>query len=213
VLWEAVALKLAASAGVTVPAWRIHAVAKRSVLISRRFDRDGARRIPFLSAMSMLGSNDNETHSYLEIADAIRQYGAAPIDDLKQLWRRIVFNILISNTDDHLRNHAFLYTGNEGWRLSPAYDLNPSPVDLKPRILSTLIDTDDGTASLDLALSVSGYFNLSLDQGRGIAGEVGRTVSRWRRVAAQAGLGKAEMDRMASAFDHDDLKSALRYAA
>jgi len=213
VLWEAVALKLAASAGLTVPAWRIHAVAKRSVLISRRFDRAGVIRIPFLSAMSMLGAADNETHSYLEIADAIRQYGAAPVEDLKQLWRRIVFNVLISNTDDHLRNHAFLYTGNEGWRLSPAYDLNPSPVDLKPRILSTMIDTDDGTASLDLALSVAGYFNLSVEQGRGIAGEVGAAVSRWRRVAAQVGLRKAEMDRMASAFDHEDLKNALKYAA
>src|SRR5882762_2675825 len=115
--------------------------------------------------MSMLMANDNETHSYMEIADVIRQSGAAPIEDLKQLWRRIVFNVLISNTDDHLRNHAFLYTGNEGWRLSPAYDLNPSPVDLKPRILSMLIDTEDGTASLDLAFSVAGYFNLSLAEG------------------------------------------------
>ncbi len=211
--WEAVALKLAASAGLTVPAWRIHSVAKRSVLISQRFDRAGVIRIPFLSAMSMLGASDNETHSYLEIADAIRQYGAAPVEDLKQLWRRIVFNVLISNTDDHLRNHAFLYTGTQGWRLSPAYDLNPMPVDLKPRILSTLIDTDDGTASLDLALSVAGYFNLSLDQGRRIAGEVGAAVSRWRRVATQVGLRKAELDRMASAFDHDDLKSAVKCTA
>ena len=97
--------------------------------------------------------------------------------------------------------------------MSPAYDLNPSPVDLKPRILSTLIDTDDGTASLDLALSVAGYFNLSVEQGRGIAGEAGAAVSRWRRVAAQLGLQRAEIDRMASAFDHDDLKNALKYAA
>ena len=87
--------------------------------------------------MSMLGASDRETHSYLEIADAVRQHGAAPVEDLKQLWRRIVFSILISNTDDHLRNHAFLYEGNDGWRLSPAYDLNPVPPDLKPRILST----------------------------------------------------------------------------
>jgi serine/threonine-protein kinase HipA len=210
VLWEAVALKLAASAGVTVPAWRIHSVVDRSVLISRRFDRDGVTRIPFLSAMSMLGASDNETHSYLEIADAIRQYGAAPIEDLEQLWRRIVFNVLISNTDDHLRNHAFLYTGDEGWRLSPAYDLNPAPVDLKPRILSTLIDTEDGTASLDLALSVAGYFNLSLAPARKIAGEVGAAVSRWRRVATQVGLRKAELDRMSSAFNHDDLKAAMK---
>jgi len=210
VLWEAVALNLAAAAGLTIPAWRIESVAERSVLVSRRFDRDGVIRIPFLSAMSMLGARDHQTHSYLEIADAIRQYGARPLEDLKQLWRRIVFSILISNTDDHLRNHAFLYAGNEGWRLSPAYDLNPVPVDLKPRILSTMIDTDDGTASLDLALSVAGYFNLSIEEGRKIAAEIGTAVSRWRHAAIQAGLQKAEINRMASAFDHDDLKRALR---
>ena len=86
--------------------------------------------------MSMLGSKDNETRSYLEIVDALRQHGAAPKADMEALWRRLVFNILISNTDDHLRNHGFLYAGQEGWRLSPAYDLNPVPTDIKPRILS-----------------------------------------------------------------------------
>ncbi|HEY6392768.1 MAG TPA: HipA domain-containing protein [Bryobacteraceae bacterium] len=134
-----------------------------------------------------------------------------PIDN-RPLWRPIVFNVLISNTDDHLRNHAFLYAGNEGWRLSPAYDLNPSPVDLKPRILSTTIDMEDGTASLDLAISVAGYFNLSLGQARKIVGEVGAAVSRWRRVASRSGLRKAEIDRMASAFDHEDLKNAVKTA-
>ena len=182
VLWEAAALKLAAAAGVNVPAWRVEIAADRQVLLLRRFDRDGALRIPFLSAMSMLGASDRETHSYLEIADAVRQHGAAPVEDLKQLWRRIVFSILISNTDDHLRNHAFLYEGNDGWRLSPAYDLNPVPPDLKPRILSTWIDTDDGTASLDLALSVAAYFALDPAEARKIAGEVGRAVARWRQA-------------------------------
>ena len=83
--------------------------------------------------MSMLGSKDNETRSYLEIVDALRQHGAAPKADMEALWRRIVFNILISNTDDHLRNHGFLYEGHDGWRLSPAYDLNPVPTDIKPQ--------------------------------------------------------------------------------
>ena len=75
----------------------------------------------------MLGANDNETRSYLEIADAIRRYGASPAADLRQLWRRMLFNVLISNTDDHLRNHGFLYIEGAGWRLAPAYDLNPVP--------------------------------------------------------------------------------------
>ena len=100
----------------------------------------------------MLGANDNEMRSYLEIADALRRYGAAAKEDLAQLWRRIVFNVLVSNTDDHLRNHAFLYGGHEGWRLSPAYDLNPVPVDIRPRVLSSAIDLDDPTASIELAL-------------------------------------------------------------
>jgi serine/threonine-protein kinase HipA len=210
VLWEAVALKLAAAAGVAVPAWRVELVADRSVLLLRRFDREGAARIPFLSAMSMLGASDRETHSYLEIADAIRQYGAAPVEDLRQLWRRTVFSILISNTDDHLRNHAFLYAGNDGWRLSPAYDLNPVPADIAPRVLSTSIDGGDPAASLDLALSVAAYFTLAPAEARKIACEAGRAVSRWRGAASRLGLRKAEMDRMASAFDHVDLKNALR---
>ena len=201
VLWEAVALELAKKAGITVPVWRVESVAKKSVLVLRRFDRKGATRIPFLSAMSMLGAADHEQHSYLEIADAIRQCGAAPIEDLAQLWRRIVFNVMIANTDDHLRNHAFLYEGNEGWRLSPAYDMNPTPLEFKPRVLTTLIDTQDGTASLDLAMSVCRYFNLTVAQGQTIITEVAKAVSKWRNVAAKLGLRQTEMDRMASAFE------------
>ena len=148
VVWEAVALTLAKKAGITVPDARVETVAGKPVLLLRRFDRDGNRRIPFLSAMSMLGSKDNETRSYMEIVDALRQHGAAPKADMEALWRRVVFNILISNTDDHMRNHGFLYEGPDGWRLSPAYDLNPVPTDIKPRILSTAINEEDTTASL-----------------------------------------------------------------
>jgi serine/threonine-protein kinase HipA len=122
----------------------------------------------------------------------------------------MVFNILISNIDDHLRNHAFLYAGNDGWRLSPAYDLNPVPVDVAPRVLATSIDTDDPTASLDLAFGVAAYFTLDPAAARKIACDAGRAVSRWRQTAARLGLRKAEIDRMASAFDHRDLKNALK---
>jgi serine/threonine-protein kinase HipA len=145
VLWEAVALTLAKKAGIEVPAWRIEAVMDKPVLLLRRFDRIKDTRIPFLSAMSMLGARDNESHSYMEIGDALLRYGADPKTDQRALWRRMVFNILIANTDDHLRNHAFIYEGPNGWRLSPAYDLNPVPTDIKPRILSTTITEDDGT--------------------------------------------------------------------
>ncbi len=210
VLWEAVALRLAAKAGIAVPAWRIETAAGKPVLLLRRFDRDGGARKPFLSAMSMLGAQNNETRSYLEFVDVLRQHGAAPKEDMGALWRRIVFSVLISNTDDHLRNHGFLWAGPAGWRLSPAYDLNPVPLDIKPRVLTTAIDLEDGTASLELAFDVASYFELTSDQARAIAAKVGKAVATWRKEAAKLGIGAPEIDRMASAFEHDDLKAALK---
>ena len=208
VVWEAVALALAKKAGIEVPAARVETFANKPVLLLRRFDRDGARRIPFLSAMSMLGSKDNAARSYLEIVDALRQHGAAPKADMEALWRRLVFNILISSTDDHLRNHGFLYAGQQGWRLSPAYDLNPVPTDIKPRILATAINEEDNTASLALALEVAGYFDLDATNAREIAAHVGNATAKWRDEAVKHGLGKPEIDRMASAFEHEDFRLA-----
>jgi serine/threonine-protein kinase HipA len=208
VLWESVALDLAAKAGIEVPKRRVEKIVKKPVLIVDRFDRAGPQRIPFLSAMSMLAAKDNDTRSYLELADVLRRYGAAPKDDLESLWRRIVFNILISNTDDHLRNHGFLYAGANGWRLSPAYDLNPVPTDVKARVLTTAINEADGTASLELALSVAGYFDIDDGKALKIASEVGRAVKRWRALAAKIGIKDSEIERMASAFEHKDLESA-----
>jgi serine/threonine-protein kinase HipA len=209
VLWEAVALTLAAKAGIPVPAWRLETVAGKPVILLRRFDREHGARVPFVSAMSMLDAKDNEAGSYLEFVDVLRQHGAAPKADMHALWRRIVFNILISNTDDHLRNHGFLWTGPTGWRLSPAYDLNPVPVDIKPRVLTTAIDLEDSTASLRLALAVAGYFELEKGDSHKIAREVGHAVAAWRRAAARIGLTPAEIERMASAFEHDDLFEAI----
>ncbi|HEX8209707.1 MAG TPA: HipA domain-containing protein [Longimicrobium sp.] len=211
VRWEAVALALARKAGIPVSDWRIETVVDRHVLLLRRFDRRGRERIPFLSAMSMLGAKDGETHSYLEIADALRAYGAAAATDLKDLWRRIVFGVLISNTDDHLRNHGFLWEGSSGWRLSPAYDVNPTPTDLRPRILQTAIgDDEDLSASLDLALAVARSFGLKLGDAKAIAREVGGVVAGWRQEAARIGIREAEIDRMVSAFEHEDLDAARR---
>src|ERR1017187_9177450 len=209
VLWEAVALALAAKAGITVPVWRVETVAGKPVLLLRRFDRERGMRLPFLSAMSMLDARDNEPRSYQEFVDVLRQHGAAPKEDMRALWRRIVFSILISNTDDHLRNHGFLWEGPSGWRLSPAYDLNPVPTDIKPRVLSTTIDLDNGTASLKLALQVASYFELSEGEAHKIAGHAGQAVATWRKQAAKLGLSLAEIDRMASAFEHEDLQAAL----
>jgi len=133
---------------------------------------------------------------------------------MASLWRRIVFNVLISNTDDHLRNHGCVYDGQAGWRLPPAYDLNPVPVDLKPRVLSTANDLDDQTASLELAFSVASYFRLDAKQSRAVAREVGRAVARWRKVAMQEfGVTAKECDRMASALEHGDTQRASAAAS
>ncbi len=212
VLWEALALMLAEKAGISVPVWRLENIMSKPVLIIRRFDREGSHRIPFLSAMSMLGARDNDTRSYLELVDVLRKYGTSPAKDMEALWRRIVFNILVSNTDDHLRNHGFLWHGPSGWKLSPAYDLNPVPSDIKPRILSTNIDLHDGTASLKLALEVASYFDISSEKAHIIALEVGQVVTQWKKLAAKLGLSSREMSRMESSFEHQDLQQALSFS-
>jgi len=209
-VWEALALRLADTAGIPTPVWRLEEIVERPVLILRRFDRDGTRRMPFLSAMSMLGATDGEPRSYMEIADALRQHGAQAEADCAQLWRRIVFNILISNTDDHLRNHGFLYQAGKGWQLAPAYDLNPMPTDLKERALSLAIDEADNTASLDVAFGVAKHFGLKDKEAKQIVKEVGRATNGWRQEAASLGLTAREIERMASAFEHDDLKAATK---
>ncbi len=204
IAWEAVALTLAAKAGITVPEWRLEPVGRKRVLVSRRFDRKDHTRIPFLSAMSALEAKDNEMHSYLEIADAIRRMSASPQEDLEELWRRIVFTVLISNVDDHLRNHAFLYHGERGWRLSPAYDLNPTPLDIKPRILSTAIDLTDPTASVDIALHVAQYFDLTHARAQEILTEVSTATAKWRQEAVKLKIKKTEIDRMEHSFSNNN---------
>jgi serine/threonine-protein kinase HipA len=177
------------------------------VLIERRFDRRGAIRVPFMSAITALAASDHETRSYPELAGVLRQHSPAVERDLSELWRRMVFNVLVSNTDDHLRNHGFLREG-DGWRLAPAYDLNPMPIDVKPRVHALTLDGVDATSSLELALTAAPQFGLSARAARAIAREVGAAVARWRKLAAAHGLTAAQIDRMESAFDHADLRAA-----
>ena len=157
----------------------------------------------------MMGLKDGEHGSYPELVDILTQNGARGRQDAAELFRRMLFNILISNVDDHLRNHGFLWQGKAGWTLSPVYDLNPTPVDMKPRILSTNIDLDDGTCDLGLALSVAELFGLNIMSAKAIAKEVADAVINWRKVASKVGASYSEISRMASAFEHDDLAQAL----
>jgi len=204
--WEHIALLLAADAGISTPRHELHRVDGRPVLISWRFDREGETRVPFLSALSMLQLTDGQRASYIEIADELSRIGSRTRADLEELYRRMVFNILISNVDDHLRNHGFLRTGPDGWRLSPVFDLNPTPTDLKARVLTTTISLDDGTCSIDLALEVHRDFRLKEERARAIIAEVAQTVAAWRTVAARVGESETSIQRMASAFEHDDLE-------
>lgn len=211
--WEAVALSLARRAGVRVAGFRLEEAAGRAVVVLRRFDRDGDRRIPFLSAMTMVRAGDGERRAYTDLADAIRRQGADPRGDLAELWRRIVFTVLISNSDDHLRNHGFLRAPG-GWRLSPAYDLNPTPADAGGRDLATAIRAGDSRASLDAALETAGYYGLDGRRAREIVGEVASAVDGWREEAARFGIPRREQERLASAFEHAEGReaSAVRVA-
>ena len=207
--WEHIAFILAERAGIRVPRHELQRVGDKLVLISWRFDREGDVRIPFLSAMSMLQARDGERASYPEIVDELSRHGANTKNDAAELFRRVVFNILISNVDDHLRNHGFLWAGKAGWRLSPAYDLNPTPTDVKARLLTTNISLDEATCSIELALSQAELFGLGAAAAKAITAEVGAAVTEWRLVATHAGQTTSQIDRMSSAFEHEDLKLAI----
>lgn len=207
--WEEVAMRLAERAGIATPHHELIKVAGKPVLLSRRFDRAATGRIPFLSAMAMMGAKDGERGSYPEMVDVLSAHGAQARVDAHALYRRVVFNVLVSNVDDHLRNHGFLWQGKTGWKLAPAYDLNPVPTDLKARVLTTNIDLDEGTCSVDLLEASSEYFGLNLANARRIIKDVAVATSKWREVAREVAARSTETTRMASAFEHDDLHRAL----
>lgn len=208
--WETLALRLAQKAGIIVAPFQLENIHGHSVLLVKRFDRRKRERIHYLSAMSMLEAEDHEEHSYIEIAEAIRRYGKYPIADLEQLWRRIAFTILISNTDDHLRNHGFLLEDAQGWELSPAFDMNPTSPDIRPRFLTTAINMHDTEASIETLLSVSEYFGLSQEKAKQILYKVACVTQQWREEARALKLSKSEIEKMSGAFEHKDLQVALK---
>jgi serine/threonine-protein kinase HipA len=210
--WEAVALALAANAGITVPEHKLHVIGSRPVLALRRFDRDAGGRIGYLSAMSMLQAKDGEQASYLEIAQVLEERSSDTTADLRELWRRIVFTVLISNTDDHLRNHGFLRKSTAGWSLSPAFDLNPNP-EGGAKQLATAIDENDARASLATALEVADLFRVSEAQARDIVREVSDATARWRDVARATGLGEQQLQRLEPAFEHEQSAAARELVA
>ncbi len=206
--WEAVALELARRAGLTVPDSELHVVDSKPVLIVDRFDRVGSRRIGYASAMTMLEAADGEGGwSYLDIASVIETQSPAATNDLRELWRRVAFSVLISNIDDHLRNHGFLRTSSAGWSLSPAFDLNPDP---RPgtKYLSTAIDDGSPEARVDTLLDVAAAFRLRTGDARAVLAEVAAATSEWRSAARRLDVPEGEIERMAGAFEHAQLDAA-----
>lgn len=200
---EVLALNLAAGAGMNVAEAQILDVAGRPVALITRFDRCGNQRIPFLSAMSLLGLNDGDEGAYTYLAACIRRHSSSPTEDLHELWRRIVFTVLIGNLDDHLRNHGFLYDRDDKWRLSPAYDLNPVPLAEQVRELTTWISGEGPEASLDLARRAAPYFALKNRQAKTVIDEVTTAVRGWREVARRLGMQKEDVADYASAIHED----------
>ncbi len=197
---EVLAMTLAAAAGVDVAQATLLDVAGRPVSLITRFDRDQGRRIPFISAMTLLGLSDGDEASYTDIAEVIRVYSSAPIEDLHELWRRIVFNVMVGNLDDHLRNHGFLYDYDDKWRLSPAYDLNPVPLTEKTRELTTWISEEGPDADLDLARAATPYFALDLVRADAIIEEVATTLDGWQQIARQLRMSSSDLAAYSTAI-------------
>ncbi len=197
---EVLAMTLAAEAGIDVAPATLLDVAGRPVSLITRFDRDKDGRIPFVSAMTILGLNDGDEATYTDIAEVIRMYSSEPTLDLHELWRRIVFNVMVGNLDDHLRNHGFLYERENKWRLSPAYDLNPVPESEKARELTTWISDEGSDADLDLARKVAPCFALDAVRANAIIDEVATALERWRDIARVLGMSATDVALYATAI-------------
>ena len=199
--WEFLAYQLAIKAGVEMAPCRIEKITDNyHTFFTKRFDRENGERIHFASAMTMTANNEdtirNNPASYLDIAEFISNHGTNIEANLHQLWLRIIFNIAISNTDDHLRNHGFILTA-AGWILSPAYDLNPS---IEKDGLALNIDTDNNALDFELAKSVGEYFRLNENQMKTIIKKVLEVTTNWKTIAKKIGISRSEQDLMTKAF-------------
>lgn len=201
--WEIVAHDLAALCGLNVPEAKLEKFSPLgSTFLIKRFDRLGSKRVHFASAMTLLGKKDGASaadgSSYLDIAAFIKSYGAQPKKDLIELWKRIVFNMAVTNNDDHLRNHAFILT-DKGWILSPLYDVNPVPYGDE---LSLNVDEDDNSISIDLAVQTAVKFGISKSDAEAVAEDILQIVrDNWERTAARYALTRRQIEEMRPAFN------------
>ncbi|HMR50680.1 MAG TPA: HipA domain-containing protein [Arachnia sp.] len=197
--WERTALDLAELAGIRTPHTKLLRVDGASVLLLDRFDRQGARRVPYISAMTLLGARDGDMHDYTEIAETLVDHAVAPKEDLRELWRRIAFSIAVHDTDDHLRNHGFLRAG-AGWTLAPVFDVNPNPDPGTQRVTGIGGARERGD-EVEALIRYADVFDMDAQQAQSALGEVASAVERWREVAARNGINSTEMLRFQAVFD------------
>ena len=204
---ELLALRIARDAGIDAAHADLVVAVGKPVAVVRRFDRIGNKRLMYISAKTLIGAASPEDHHYLELADALRAEGGRPQADIEELWRRIVFSVLITNLDDHLNNHGFLHAPAGGhWELAPAFDMNPAPG--KARVLKTWITEEGPEASIELAVTALKPMGISMERGVEILGKVVRSVTRWREGAKALGMKKRDIDSYEQAFEHAELPAA-----
>lgn len=210
---EILALTLAKQAGIHVAEHQLVSVGSQNVAVITRFDRFGKNRIPFISAASLLGLPHGDVGAYTMLADGIRQFGHDVLGDLRELWRRLVFSLLASNYDDHLRNHGFLMHEPGRWSLSPAYDINPVPEIDRAHMNKTAITEDQVEPTIDVALAAAERFGLKAVELKKILREVFTAVSDWRKTGRKLHLKASTLDAYASAFEHPLMDETSRLLA
>lgn len=203
---EVLALHLAAAAGIHAAKARVLVSEGVPVAVISRFDRLGGKRLMYLSARSLMQATPAEQYTYVDIAEALRMHSSQAAADMQELWRRLVFNILINNVDDHLNNHGFLHHAHGQWKLAPAFDLNPFPD--KERALKTWISEDAGeAASVEEALAVAPLFGFTSGAELTVLSQVKLAVGRWKDIAKSIGMSAADIDDFAPAFAHPELSA------
>jgi serine/threonine-protein kinase HipA len=211
---EVLALHLVLHAGCAAAVARVVVIDGAEIAVIRRFDRVGdGSRIPYLSGGALLQARRDEDRAYTELADAIRRVGADPNEDLRELWRRLVINLLITNVDDHLWNVGFLYVGDGKWRLAPAFDVNPFP-DKDRESKTWLSETSGPITSIEQLLSEANYFGFTRNEAEAAAGAIALKLAQWRELGASAGIGLSDrdLDELAPAFEHEDSAAARALA-
>ena len=210
---EVATLKLARMCGLRAADARLELRdSNRPVALIRRFDRRGGTRIPYISARTALDWQSEDGGFYTDMADVIRRISSRPVEDLHELWRRIVFTILVSNKDDHLKNHGFIYAGSDRWRLSPAFDINPSPS--RHRVLETgIIQGGSFDASLDIALEACVFFDMETQSAKSQVSAMAKTIgSNWKKSLRNEGALISDIRNYVNAFEHAAMDQALSMA-